>query len=53
MDLNAIWSFIIGIICYISFVVSYAYMFIDLYLICGLSNKEYDILTKYYGMLRF
>ena len=49
-----------AIICYISFVVSYAshicVLIIDYtwyYLICEIPNKEYGILIKYYGMLRF
>ena len=57
MNLNAIWSFIIGIIHYISFVLSYAYMCIDYtwyYLVYEeIPGMEPFILTEYYGMLGF
>ena len=33
MNLNVIWSFIMAIISYVSFVASYAYSLIDLYFI--------------------
>ena len=53
MNLNTIQPLIIVIISYISFAISYIYLYCKYYLIFEIPNKDPFILTKYYGMLRF